>query len=885
MRRLSEPRSPRGVLPLILGALLCGTVAPAPGALISHLGTDQVVQVICVTWSDHAGTRLASCNDWATLLNNEIDNFYDQATHGQTTFVFQAPAGAPNNGWLALGYPTADYDFQKVGQDAVSLADPYVDFSNVNRVAVITNNPNFGGQGGFGWDWAVDEGVEHTRIEDGVSVGKRYMSMSIVNEWQTAWGTLPFDAAAAVVGHELGHHLDLKTHYGSVGWFPGGPRDAITPWDIMGLSPHRNHFLGWAKLERQWTPGIGVQTVGPPTAADIVQDIALSPSETAGGVDLIRIPITAGPLFTGYTVETRRQINGDENLPEAGVLLAFVDENPGTVRKAIVLDDAGSPGDLYQAALEVGDSYADTARNLTVTYLSQNGNDANVRVEYRLPPALPPNPLITPWGAPPWETVDIWVDSEQNGWDVYRYTDGSGNPVGNGDDAWVDHVNRIYFRIGNGGTGAAGNVRVRVYANEPPGMGDRGADWKYLGTAVFPNIAAGDTEVGYVNWVPEVGQHTCIKVEIIATDEEITATDNVAQENVTAFDTTSGSAYRPRCRRFIVNNPFADRETRVLMQVRDIPPRWAVQVEPDDFVLPPAASDEVCMSVFPPAQDEEYAPGYIGRPKLQAMVPYANTFIPIGGIDVWAHLSTRSQLTCDSNGSNLLQDGPAADGPEAGLAPSAPTLDPGRPIAGAGALEQWFLDASLVGPLPEPVAVGLADVILAEGRLQPGFSGATIAVDFRSGATRETRLVQTDAQGRWSAQFDPATGGLWEVKAHFAGDLSRAAASSNRCRYQVERREPTTPACDCTPGATRLAHLLAILAALFAFWLFYTAYRERGRLCERALIAALILLALGLIGLLSCWAVHAGIARLLLLLAAAVFLWWLMLCRRREGLA
>ena len=76
--------------------------------------------------------------------------------------------------------------------------------------------------------------------------------------------------------------------------------------------------------------------------------------------------------------------------------------------------------------------------------------------------------MITPWGAPPYSTPDIWLDSERNGWDVYRYTDGAGNPTGQGDDAWVNHDNRVYVRVHNLGPGLATDVRVQVYINSPP---------------------------------------------------------------------------------------------------------------------------------------------------------------------------------------------------------------------------------------------------------------------------------------------------------------------------------------------------------------------------------------------------------------------------------
>ena len=859
------------------GIFLC--VSPALHAAdISHIGTDQQVQVICVTYDDFATTRLTSCSDWANLLNNEIGVFYDQATDGKTTFVFNAPVGAPDNGWLSLGYDSTDYDFWETGQDAIDLADPHVDFSSIHRVAVITNKTDFGGQGISGGWWATDEGAEQTFVEDGINVDKRYMSLSIVNEWLENSFSLPFDEAASVVGHELGHHLDVKTHYGTIGWFPGTARRVITPWDIMGLSPYRNHFHAWAKFERQWIEAGSIQLISPPDGADIDMTILLSPSESSGGTKLIEVSITNGAVFTGYTVEYRRQINGDENLPSEGVLVSFVDENPNTIRKAIVLYDPGSPGDLDQAPLEVGDTYTDTERNLTITYVSQSGDDANVRIEYLEPPALPPNPPITPWGSPPWETVDIWLDSEKNGWDTYRYTDGSGNPVGNGDDAWVDHDNRVYFRITNGGTGDATNVRVRVYANEPPGMGDSGADWRYLGTAVFPTITAGNSEVGFVNWKPVLGEHTCLKVVIIDSDLEITTLDNIAQENVTAFDTSAGSPYRAQCQRFTVNNPFEFRHTPVHMMPSEIPDNWIVQVEPTDFTLAPASSDQVCVMVFPSEPDETYAPGFIGKLKLEAQVPFANTFIPIGGVDIWIHLTTDTALTCDSNGSARLDNYPEGnpDTIGSGLAPLTPIVDSDIPPYDAESLESFFKDAALIRPAPPWVKVGVGESIEASGRLEPGFSGAVIAVDITSGERRETQLMNTDSSGQWNATFDPEIGGVWEVQAFYAGDSTHAAAQSNRCRFDVERPEGSE-ACGLDERIVQWLRWLALVVVVVALCLFYAAYRSR--LCWLALMAIAILILFALASLNICWQLYYVYSGILIFIALVMLIWWYRFCR------
>jgi hypothetical protein len=132
----------------------------AVGEAISHIGTNQRTLVICVKYSDAATTRMANASDWVALLSSEVNTFYNQATFSQTNFQFETVSGggAPADGWLSLGHASTDYDFFKTGQKAIELADPFVDFNLYNRVAVITNWPNFGGQGGGPWWWEVDEG-------------------------------------------------------------------------------------------------------------------------------------------------------------------------------------------------------------------------------------------------------------------------------------------------------------------------------------------------------------------------------------------------------------------------------------------------------------------------------------------------------------------------------------------------------------------------------------------------------------------------------------------------------------------------------------------------------------------------------------------------------
>jgi M6 family metalloprotease-like protein len=708
----------------------------------SPIGTNQRVIVICVKYSDAATTRMANASDWATVLNNQVSAFYGRATYNQTTFQFEVPSGGPADGWFSLGYPSSSYSWRGTGQDAIRLADPYVNFANYDRVLVITNWPDFGGQGTWGWAWAVGDGIEYYDMSTTPATGQRVMSLSIVNEWVASAFGETGDAGAAVAGHELGHQLDVQTHYGDLRFAPGPGRDTITPWDIMGLSPFQRHFLGWAKRERGWLAAARVTTVGAPVPpASIDQTVRVKPLETStpNGTQLIRIPFSNGTPFSGLVVENRQATNGDEQLPASGILLSLVDESPNVWYgfKDIVLEDSSAPGNLDAAPLGVGQGYVDSGYGISVDVTNQVGADYDVRVRYQMP-ANRSDPAITPWGAPPWETPDIWIDSQKNGWDTYRYTDSAGNPTGQGDDAWVNHANRVYVRIRNLGAQVATNVRVQVFVNQPPGLGDAGPDWAPIGAIVFASVPAGGAPVqDFVLWTPTVAAHTCLRAVIDDQVGELSSTNNMAQENVALFETSTGSPWEPVELKLNVYNPHQGERTTASFVVSDIPEGWGVIVDPPQLELDPGGSGSVFFAAHPAGppdiEDErlraildKYQAGFIGKPSIQAVVPYADTFVPIGGVDVWVHMVDRTELSLKATGD------------------------------------------------PQKVEV--------TGQLRPAVAEAIIAIDaVDEGGTSTVTHLRTNADGIYSGIVG-SDKPLRSVQALFAGDATNRSAESDEVK-------------------------------------------------------------------------------------------------------
>ena len=183
-----------------------------------------------------------------------------------------------------------------------------------------------------------------------------------------------------------------------------------------------------------------------------------------------------------------------------------------------------------------------------------------VRVRWQEVASADPNGLfnlrIRPWDSS-YQTNDIWVDSEANAFGVYETAlePVTGNPLGNGDRPWVDHLNRIEARISNFGIVDASDVQATIYVNSPPAIGDRGT-WVPLAVQTVPTIAAGSSAVVQASWFPVRGEHTCIKVEIESQTGETEVNDNGAQENVSVFNTEGASPHEPIVLDVRLQNPL-----------------------------------------------------------------------------------------------------------------------------------------------------------------------------------------------------------------------------------------------------------------------------------------------------------------------------------------
>jgi len=541
---------------------------------------------------------------------------------------------------------------------------------------IITNNTSFFGQAGQAAfsDWQVAYGGERTINDSGTIKSVRTMSGAIVHEWQQ--GQVQYDLAAVNVIHELGHNLGSRNHYGNLYIGDTGEQSVIDYWTVMGANVNINpaHFTAFDKHSRGWLPPNSLVSLGPPIGASIDNTITLRSHETqpGGSTYYLRIPFTSDGL-SGYAVEARRA-GSEDNVQEPGVVVSAYDESgvgPNDTARYRVQQDTTSPGFVQQSALEVGDQFVDAQRNISVKNVANPvPGQYTVRVQWTLPANQRPDPAILAWGAPPWETPDIWIDSERNGYGTFKNIDALGNPTGNGDEPWVsfpseglNRYNRLYARVSNRGLGPATNVEVKMYS----ALAGAGADlgqWNLVGTILHPSIAAGMSAVGYVNWQVTGTEHLCVRAVITTHPDELVATNNNAQENVWAFDTTRGSPWKAVTQNITVRSPYMQSSATVRLVVSNLPSGWSYDLLPSSQIIPPGGSKNYRVVIRPGGivggpEPPGYDPGYLGKPRVVAVTRFGDMEIPIGGGEIWTRLVTATSIACSlsTTGSSTLVAG------------------------------------------------------------------------------------------------------------------------------------------------------------------------------------------------------------------------------------
>ena len=283
-------------------------------------------------------------------------SYFEQVSYGRFSVATEAV-----DRWVRMPRPSAAYwtttDWQRqYFTDAITAADPFVDFSRYQFVILVTTRRVFGRNQG----WSNPPGRGVPTAEGEVQYG------AAVSSDMTRFGKL-------VVNHEFMHALALPdVYFGDAS--PGS-------WDPMSTMPGGGspgtHLLGWHKWRLRWLDPAQLTCVQQP---GVVEE-TLTPIAARGGKKLVVVPTS---VSTAYVVEARRRSGFDRAICDEGVLVYDVDSQ---LRNAQTRDGRGAIrvhgprgcGTAFGAfAYQAGEVYEDAA--LKVEVLARDASAFRVRV-------------------------------------------------------------------------------------------------------------------------------------------------------------------------------------------------------------------------------------------------------------------------------------------------------------------------------------------------------------------------------------------------------------------------------------------------------------------------------------------------------------------------
>lgn len=281
-----------------------------------------------------------------------MTDYYFETSYGQALLMGEVTP------WLRMpelysyyvdgqrGFGDYPHNAQRLAEDAVIAADPYVDFAPydndgdwmVDGLFIVHAGPGYEDTGNYNyihshvWVTSYDVWLENNTV---------YVSRYSMEPEETGGGQL---VHIGVFCHEFGHVLGLPDLYDY-----DYDSDGTGMWSIMsggswgggGLRPV--HFDGWSKCELGWVSPTIVEENLTQQQIDAVE---YSP-------DIYKIYSLDGAPWEYFIVENRRLRLFDASLPGEGLLIFHVDESV----------DGNDDQNHYHVAVEQADGQFDLEHN------------------------------------------------------------------------------------------------------------------------------------------------------------------------------------------------------------------------------------------------------------------------------------------------------------------------------------------------------------------------------------------------------------------------------------------------------------------------------------------------------------------------------------------
>ena len=305
------------------------------------------VSVVFVDFSDAVASSTPQ-SVFSSHISPSSENFMSAVSYSKFSLQFVSTYQ-----WFRMSKPSTQYGWTNLTfaahktyiQEAISLADPTVDFSGSDAFIIVAPPSAT----------AISFGPAFTALSgNGITVdGKTFYNGATSGADLTAWNGLWFP-------HELGHTLALVDLYG----YSGATHRFVGEFSIMGLISGKGHeMLGWERWLLGWIDD--TQVICQSNAGTGV--VKLSPIEQVGsGAKLLVIPTGA---TTAVVVESRRALGFDSQLPKQGPLVYFIDTSIASGNGAIkVLPINDSDVSKLQNTLTLNQTL--TYNNVSIKFIS-----------------------------------------------------------------------------------------------------------------------------------------------------------------------------------------------------------------------------------------------------------------------------------------------------------------------------------------------------------------------------------------------------------------------------------------------------------------------------------------------------------------------------------